>query len=68
MPAKLPPKTKLARALEEANISLEDLAGVSGIPQSYLYHLSMGYKRANPPLDRIRVLMDSLQCKFEEIF
>ncbi len=68
MPAKLPPKTKFAAALEANNISIRDLSEVSGIPMTYLYHLSMGYDRANPTLDRIRVLMDSLQCKFEEIF
>lgn len=60
--------TKLKKALDAADISLTDLAKVSGIPHMYLYHLYRGYDRANPSLDRIRRLMKALNCKFEEIF
>ena len=61
-------KTKFRRALEENKISLKELAEVSEIPYPYLYSLYQGYNRANPRLDRIKVLLTSLQCKFEEIF
>ncbi len=66
----LPPqkRTKFRLALEANNIALRDLAEVSKIPYPYLYNLYMGYDRANPKLDRIQILLDSLQCKFEEIF
>lgn len=55
-------RSKLKEYCRSRNLSLRDLSELSGIDTTTLY------KRGNPTVKTIGILLVALNCKFEDIF
>ncbi len=60
-------EAKIRRYMDSRGISEEELAYKTGIPYSSLHMLVNGY-RVNPRLSRIKVLLETLECDFNDLF